>query len=407
IMITKYQSTNARRLLLGTVSILAVSAGLLMVNAADNGSNASAPAAASSGAPKGWLTCGSKPEAYDVGVDPTQPYKKPISAYVKSLDPKIAEGFFGGIQQVCSAESFWGKRLRFSGYVKTRDVVGTANLWFRVGGEGAEVLQFDNMDNRPIKGTTDWTEYSLVLDVPTGADMLAYGIFIQGVGMAWLNDVQLMEVGSDVKSTNMEEVVNGNAKNKNRLPDAPRNLDFSNGKSSDAGTKNSKNQKTTEMTSNADVLARVNDVAITIDQLKSVAGKRENEIRQKFTGEERERQIAEARKQALNDLIDRELILQEFEQQGLYIDQKIFDDRISEIAKKEFGGDKAALRAAVEKQGFSWEQFMKWEREKIIIVAMRESNTRGESEMKAREAKEEKWLQSLRDKASIQLLAER
>jgi hypothetical protein len=46
IMITKYQSTNARRLMLGTASILAVSAGLLMVNAAESGSNASTPAAA-------------------------------------------------------------------------------------------------------------------------------------------------------------------------------------------------------------------------------------------------------------------------------------------------------------------------------------------------------------------------
>jgi beta-lactamase regulating signal transducer with metallopeptidase domain len=44
IMITKYQSTNARRLLLGAASILAVSAGLLMVNAAESGSNASAAA---------------------------------------------------------------------------------------------------------------------------------------------------------------------------------------------------------------------------------------------------------------------------------------------------------------------------------------------------------------------------
>jgi parvulin-like peptidyl-prolyl isomerase len=222
--------------------------------------------------------------------------------------------------------------------------------------------------------------------------------------MAWLNDVQLTEVGSGVKSTNMEDATTSPQK---KLPDAPQNLDFSSGKTSDANTENSKSQKTTEMTSKSEVLARVNGVAITIDQVNSVTGKRENEIRQKFMGEERDRQIAEARKQALNDLIDRELILQEFEQQGLYIDQKIFDDRISEIAKKEFGGDKAALRAAVEQQGFSWEQYMKWEREKIIIVAMRESNTRGESEMKAREAKEEKWLQSLRDKASIQLLAER
>ena len=46
IMITKYQSTNARRLMLGAASILAVSVGLLMVNAAESGSNASTPAAA-------------------------------------------------------------------------------------------------------------------------------------------------------------------------------------------------------------------------------------------------------------------------------------------------------------------------------------------------------------------------
>jgi hypothetical protein len=42
IMITKYQSTNARRIMLGAASILAVSAGLLMVNAAESGSNDSA-----------------------------------------------------------------------------------------------------------------------------------------------------------------------------------------------------------------------------------------------------------------------------------------------------------------------------------------------------------------------------
>ena len=218
IMITKYQSTNARRIMLGAASILAVSAGLLMVNAAESGSNASTPAAASSGAPKGWWKNGSKPEAYDVGVDPTQPYKQPISVYVKSLDPKASEGKFGGMMQMCRAESFRGKRLKFTGYVKTRDVVGTANLWFRVDGENGQLLAFDNMSDRPIKGTTDWKEYSVVLDVPETATALAYGIFISGAGMAWLNDVQLIEVGSGVKST------------ATKLPDAPQNLDFSNGK---------------------------------------------------------------------------------------------------------------------------------------------------------------------------------
>ena len=198
-----------------------------MVNAAESGSNASAPAAASSGAPKGWWKNGSNPKAYDVGIDPTQPYKQPISVYVKSLDPKTSEGTFGGMMQMCKAESFRGKRLKFTGYVKTRDVVGTANLWFRVDGEDMKLLQFDNMDDRPIKGTTDWKQYSCVLEVPEKATALAYGIFIAGAGMAWLNDVQLMEVGSDVKSTNMEKAITSQ---QNKLPDVPQNLDFSNGK---------------------------------------------------------------------------------------------------------------------------------------------------------------------------------
>jgi hypothetical protein len=122
------------------------------------------------------------------------------------------------MMQMCRAESFRGKRLKFTGYVKTRDVAGTANLWFRVDGENGQLLAFDNMSDRPIKGTTDWKEYSVVLDVPETATALAYGIFVSGAGTAWLNDVQLIEVGSGVKST------------ATKLPDAPQNLDFSNGK---------------------------------------------------------------------------------------------------------------------------------------------------------------------------------
>jgi hypothetical protein len=336
IMITKYQSTNARRLVLGAASILAVSAGLLIADETGNTSNAATPAAATSGAPKGWGKNGSDPEAYDVGIDPTQPYKKPVSVYVKSLDPKATEGKFGGMMQMCRAESFRGKRLKLSAYVKTRDVVGTANLWFRVDAENG-ILAFDNMNDRPIKGTTDWKEYSVVLDVPETATALAYGIFISGAGMAWLNDVQLVEVGSDVKSTNMEDVTSP----QNKLPDAPQNLDFSNGKSSDADTDNSESRK--PQPSNAGVLARVNDVAITIDQVDSVAGKRENEIRQKFTGEERERQIAAVRKQALEDLINRELVLQEFRSRGYSITEQPVDYLIDETIRTEFSGNRASF----------------------------------------------------------------
>jgi hypothetical protein len=35
-----------------------------------------------------------------------------------------------------------------------------------------------------IKGTTEWQQHSVVLDVPANAAALAYGFFVQGTGQA-------------------------------------------------------------------------------------------------------------------------------------------------------------------------------------------------------------------------------
>ena len=53
----------------------------------------------------------------------------------------------------------------------------------RVDGQQRGVsLQFDNMDNRPVNGTKDWQECSVVLDVPAESSALAYGFFVKGSG---------------------------------------------------------------------------------------------------------------------------------------------------------------------------------------------------------------------------------
>jgi hypothetical protein len=39
---------------------------------------------------------------------------------------------------------------------------------------------FDNMDDRPIKGDSEWQQYAVVLDVPSEATALAYGILLSG-----------------------------------------------------------------------------------------------------------------------------------------------------------------------------------------------------------------------------------
>jgi beta-lactamase regulating signal transducer with metallopeptidase domain len=180
----------------------------------------SAVSVATEEAPPGWWKNGDRTPEYVVGMDPGQLHDGQPSAYVKSIMPEIPG--FGGMMQMCKANKFIGKRLRFSAWMKTEKVKDEgAHLWFRIDGAGTNTgIQFDNMKDGP-KGTTDWKLYSVVLDVPPESTVLAYGFFIVGTGEAWMSGVKLEEVGLDVPSTNT-------ANKKNRtLPDAPVNLGFS------------------------------------------------------------------------------------------------------------------------------------------------------------------------------------
>src|SRR4051812_18165265 len=168
-------------------------------------------------APTGWGKNGAKPDWYVVGVDSTEPWGGMPSAYVQSLAPTV-EGGFGGMMQTTSAENYVGKRVRLSGWLKTEEAIeGGGHLWLRIDGqERGKMLGFDNMDNRAVKGSSDWQEASVVLDVPAGSSALAYGFFVSGGGKMWVNGQKIEEVGPDVPTTNMVT----------KPPVVPRNLGF-------------------------------------------------------------------------------------------------------------------------------------------------------------------------------------
>jgi hypothetical protein len=171
-------------------------------------------------APAGWAKNGSAPGAYLVGVDQNETFQGLPSAYVQSIDP--AADAFGGMMQMNSAENFVGKRVRLSGWVKTENANdGGGHLWLRVdGSQRGTPLQFDNMNRSPVKGTTEWQQYSVVLDVPPEASALAYGFFVEGAGKMWVNGAKLEPVGPEVASTNML------SERPNSAPKAPVNLNF-------------------------------------------------------------------------------------------------------------------------------------------------------------------------------------
>jgi len=170
-------------------------------------------------APTGWYKNGSNTQGYVVGVDQTQAYNGLPSAYVRSTNAGTTG--FGGMMQTATAETYVGKRVRYSAWVRAADVgEGGGHLWLRIDGKQAgQMLGFDNMNGRALEGTTGWRYESVVLDVPDDARGLAYGFFVAGDGQMWVNNARIEEVGSEVPTTNLLD--------KPPQQPEPRNLNFS------------------------------------------------------------------------------------------------------------------------------------------------------------------------------------
>jgi len=154
--------------------------------------------------PNGWIRAGSRYKSYDMGIDPGSGRDGKNAATIKSIDKKIRG--FGTLMQNSSPNKFFGRRVRMSGYMKTNDVESWAGLWFRIDQKDSDKrLGFDNMKNgkvdRSIKGTTDWTRYEIVLDVPVNATNLAYGALLNGTGQIWFDDIRFEIVDSTIATT--------------------------------------------------------------------------------------------------------------------------------------------------------------------------------------------------------------
>ena len=55
-------------------------------------------------------------------------------------------------------------------------------------------LSFDNMQDRPIRGTIEWRESDVVPDVPEPATGIFLGILLAGPGEVWLNSIDFETV---------------------------------------------------------------------------------------------------------------------------------------------------------------------------------------------------------------------
>ncbi len=124
------------------------------------------------------------------------------------------------------------------------------------------------------------------------------------------------------------------------------------------------------------IAAVVNNDVITYSEVRDLVGPRERLLRSQYSGDELAKRIIALRKSALQDLIDRQLIIQQFEKDKLDIPQYFVDERVQQVIRDSFGGDRNAFIKTMESQRFSLSKFKNLEREKIIVQAMRSKNVK-------------------------------
>ena len=126
------------------------------------------------------------------------------------------------------------------------------------------------------------------------------------------------------------------------------------------------------------IAAQVNGDVVTFSEVRDLVGPRERALRSQFTGQELVEKVREARKGALQDLIDRQLIIQEFKKKEYQIPQHMVDDHIETIIREDFGSDRQAFIRTLQAQGYTLTKFREAERDKIIVQAMRYQNVKSD-----------------------------
>lgn len=157
--------------------------------------------------PEGWGVAGA---GYTLRIDDAVK-KSGNNSLLLEAPAEKKEGDVG-IATISFPAGYEGKEIELSGYIKLENVTdGFAGLWLRIDGENG-VLQFDNMMSRNIKGTADWTKYTIRLPLPADGERILMGALLTGKGKMWADDLEIKIDGLELAWANKKTVVQYKAK---------------------------------------------------------------------------------------------------------------------------------------------------------------------------------------------------
>ena len=118
------------------------------------------------------------------------------------------------------------------------------------------------------------------------------------------------------------------------------------------------------------VVAIVNDRVITYSDVQMILQPLLPDLRSSYSGQALIEQIRKVQKDALNTLIDRALIINEFNSKGYQLPENAVDQQLKDDIERNFGGNRASLIKSLEAEHITLTQYREQLRDRIIVQAM-------------------------------------
>jgi peptidyl-prolyl cis-trans isomerase SurA len=127
------------------------------------------------------------------------------------------------------------------------------------------------------------------------------------------------------------------------------------------------------------IKAVVNDKAITYAEVEDYAHDAANALRQQYASQPElfQQKLNQVLNDALDQLVERQLILHSFETDGYRLPDSAMEEIVQERIHEQFG-DRVTLMKTLQARGMTFEQFRQQVRDQYLVAAMRNQNIQKE-----------------------------
>lgn len=126
------------------------------------------------------------------------------------------------------------------------------------------------------------------------------------------------------------------------------------------------------------IAAIVNTNIITFSDVRDMVLPVERELRRTYQGQELQDKLKSSALDALNTLVERTLIVQEFNSKEFKMPESAVEERMRDIIRQDYGGNKSLMIKTITAQGMTMPQYRQKLRDQVIVQAMRQHQITGE-----------------------------